>query len=264
MVQDIFLTETAELADFVLPAACFAEKNGTFTNTERRVRRVRKAANSPGEAMEDWMIISRRAREMGSGLFNFKDSGEIFSEIRKVTPQYGSMDLSRINTPEGLQWPCPTEDHPGTAILHQDSFSTPDGKGVFYKIKPNNSIEIQNLEYPFILTTGRVVFQFQTGTMTMRSETLTKQYPESYVEINDGDANVLGVMNGEKLNISSKIGDIDIKARITPDITPGVIFVPFHFAEGEEVINILTCAEFIDPVSKMPSLKLCPVKIKKS
>ena len=264
VVQDIFLTETAELADFVLPAACFAEKNGTFTNTERRVRRVRKAANSPGEAMEDWMIISELARKMGSDLFNFKDSSEILNEIRKVTPQYEGMDLSRINKPEGLQWPCPTEDHPGTAILHRNSFSTPDGKGVFYKIKPNNLTEVQDPEYPFILTTGRVIFQFQTGTMTMRSETLKEQYPESYVEINNEDAIALGIMNGEKLNISSKIGEIDIKARITSDIMEGVVFIPFHFAEGEEVINILTCGESLDPISKMPSLKLCPVKIRKS
>lgn len=263
VVQDIFLTETAELADFVLPSACFAEKRGTFTNTERRVRRVRKAVNPPGEAMEDWMIISNLARKMGSNLFNFNDSDEIFDEIRKVTPQYAGMDVSRINKPEGLQWPCSTLDHNGTAILHTEKFSTADGNGVFYKVHPNNLTEIENVEYPFILTTGRVIFHFQTGTMTMRSKTLKKQYPESYVELNEEDAENLGIINGEKLSVSTNVGKIDIKAKVTPNIMKGVIFIPFHFAEGEEVVNVLTCGEMLDPVSKMPSLKMCAAKIEK-
>ncbi len=264
VVQDIFLTETAELADFVLPSACFAEKNGTFTNTERRVRRVRKAVDPPGKSMEDWMIISALARKMGSDLFNFESSEEIFNEIRKLTPQYAGMNISRVNKPEGLQWPCPSEDHPGTVILHSEKFPTADGKGVFYNIEPNNVDEYLNQKYPFILTTGRVIFHFQTGTMTMRSKTLIEQYPESYVEINNEDAEKLGIKNNQRLKISTSVGEIEIKAKITPDIMKGVIFIPFHFAEGEEVVNVLTCGEELDPVSKMPSLKMCSAKIEKS
>ena len=187
VVQDIFLSETAELANVVLPAACFAEKDGTQTNTERRVQKWRKAVNPPGEAKADWQIICELAAKMGfAKQFPYKSAEEIFTEIAKVTPSYGGMTYARLEKPEALHWPCPTAEHPGTPILHKEKFAHPDGLGVFTPLEWKPPAEVPDKEYPLILTTGRCIWQWHTGTMTRRSESLEREVPTGWVEINTG------------------------------------------------------------------------------
>ncbi len=179
VVQDIFLTETAQLADVVLPSACFAEKDGTFSNTERRVQRIRKAVEAPGEAKADWQIISELATKMNYTM-EYSSAEEIMDEINGLTPSYAGITYERIEE-EGLQWPCPNTEHPGTKYLHKDKFSR--GLGLFSAIDYRPSEELPDEQYPFILTTGRVLYHFHTATMTRRSEGLNEKYPESLAEI---------------------------------------------------------------------------------
>lgn len=263
VVQDIFMTETADFADVVLPAASWAEKGGTFTNTERRVQLIRKAVDSPGKSMEDWLIICNLALKMGSDLFKFESSEEIFDELRQVTPQYAGINYKRLQNPEGIQWPCLDEKHPGTSVLHREKFLTSDDKGHFIPVSLNKYKEEGNREYPFILTTGRVIFHYQTGTMTLRSRTLKNLISKSYVEINEEDAAELKIKDGEIVQICTQMGKILIKANITPNIMKRVIFIPFHFA-GKDGVNILTTGESLDPVSKMPALKVAAARIEKT
>ena len=189
VVQDIFMTETARLADVVLPAASFAEKDGTFTNTERRVQRVRKAVQPPGKSRADWEIICDIASRMGYPM-SYADAGAIFDEIAAVTPSAAGIDYSRIDR-EGLQWPCPTKEHPGTRYMHKDRFAR--GKGLFHAIEWTPPAEQPDTEYPFILTTGRVLYHYHTGTMTQRSKGLVERYPECLVEVNSEDAQRLKI-----------------------------------------------------------------------
>jgi formate dehydrogenase major subunit len=260
IVQDIFLTETAELADVVLPAACWAEKEGTFTNTERRVQRINKAVNPPGEALEDWLIIKKLAEKMGyKELFDYNSPREIFGEIRKVTPQYAGITYDRLGV-DGIQWPCKDEKHPGTPILHTEKFLTPDGLGVIFPVEYKEPAELPDNEYPFILTTGRIIFHYHTGTMTRRSKHIISEINEGFVEINDEDAKKLGIENGDLVRISSRRGEVVVKARITDDIKKGVVFMPFHFAET--AVNRLTNTA-LDPNCKIPELKVCAVRIEK-
>jgi formate dehydrogenase (coenzyme F420) alpha subunit len=261
VVQDIFLTETAEFADFILPSSSWAEKEGTFTSTERRVQRIRKATAPPGEAREDWAIIRDLAKKMGSNKFEYNSALHIFEEIRKVTPQYEGITSRKLEKAGGVQWPCPLEKHPGTQVMHQETFPTNDGKGSFIPVHFKADSKIRSYEYPFILTTGRVIFQYQTGTMTRRSKTLDKQSPEAYVEINKEDANDLDIKNRELLKIYTKQGVLSLKAKKTADIKRGVLFIPFHFAEMG--VNVLTSGEFLDPVSKMPEFKVSAARIEK-
>jgi len=259
IVQDIFLTETARLAHVVLPSACFAEKEGTFSNTERRVQRVRKAVEPPGEAKEDSEIICKLAEKMGAGnLFPFKNAEEVFEEIRKVTPSYAGMTYERLNTPSGLQWPCPNVEHPGIPILHKEQFTR--GKGLFKPAPYKKPAEEADQEYPFTLTTGRVIFQYHTGSMSRRSPNLESEVPEGYIEINPRDAKKLGIGDGEMVGVESRRGSIETKTRISKKIRPGIVFIPFHFAES--AANTLTNPA-LDPISKIPEYKACAVKIKK-
>lgn len=261
VVQDIFLTETAELADVVLPATAWSEKNGTYTSTERRVQYIRKAADAPGEAKDDWQIICEIANKMGADGFKFSSTDEIFEEIRKVTPQYAGMNPERLAKPEALHWPCPDESHPGTPILHTEQFATPDGLGVFFPIEYKEPAETPDSEYPFILTTGRILFHYHTGTMTRRSETLDREVPTGFVEINNEDALELGIKNGDMVKVKTRRGEIEITAKVTPEIMRGVLFIPFHFVEC--AANILTSAEELDPEAKMPELKVSAASIEK-
>jgi len=259
VVQDIFLTETAQLAHVVLPSACFAEKEGTFTNSERRVQRVRKAVEPPGEAKGDSEIICMLAEKMGGGeLFPFRNAEEIFEEIRKVTPSYAGMTYKRLNTPFGLQWPCPNLEHPGISILHKDQFTR--GKGLFKPAPYKKPAEEADQEYPFTLTTGRVIFQYHTGSMSRRSLNLESEMPEGYVQINSQDARNLGLREGELVEIESRRGRIETKTKISRKIRPGIVFIPFHFAE--QAANVLTNPA-LDPISKIPEYKVCAVKITK-
>jgi formate dehydrogenase alpha subunit len=257
VVQDIFLTETAKLADVVLPSTCFAEKDGTFSNTERKVLRVRKALDPPGEAREDFRIIADIAGKMGYQM-NYADASAVMNEINSVTPSYGGITYERLEK-QGLVWPCPTPEHNGTPILHINKFSR--GEGVFFPIEYQPSAELPDDEYPFVLTTGRVYEHYHTGTMTRKGSALNQLYPEALAEINVEDAKSLKVKTGEYVNIISRRGSIKIKAVVSEVTDRGVAFVPFHFYES--AVNNLTNPA-LDPISKIPELKICAVKIERA
>jgi len=257
VVQDIFLSETAQLADVVLPATSFAEKDGTFTNTERRVQRVRKAIEPVGDSRPDWWITCQIARRMGASGFDFKHPSQIMEEIASVTPSYGGINYSRLET-EGLQWPCPTEEHPGTAILHTEIFSR--GKGHFVPLEYRPPAELPDDEYPLVLTTNRNLFQFHTGTMTRKVRGLNTFLGEELVAINPGDAEALGINDGDKIQVISRRGEVTAKAGVTESTPPGTIAMTFHFAETPT--NELTNPA-LDPVSKIPEYKVAAVRVQK-
>lgn len=256
VVQDIFLTETAQLADVVLPAAAFAEKDGTFSNTERRVQRVRKAVEPAGSAKADWVIVMELMNKLGYSK-TYRNPSEIMDEIAAVTPSYAGIDYNRLEA-EGIQWPCPTKDHPGTKYMHKGAFSR--GKGLFKGIEHKDPVEQVDEKYPFILTTGRVLYHYHTGTMTRKVKGLNEKVPENYIEINPSAASKLGVNDGDMLNVSSRRGNIRIKAKVTGRVEENVVFVPFHFAEA--AANNLTNGA-LDPGCKTPELKVCAVAISK-
>ena len=260
IVQDIFLTETAQLADVVLPSACWAEKDGTFTNSERRVQRIRKAVNPPGEALEDWVIVKKLAEKMGYGdMFNYTSSKEIFDEIRKVTPSYAGITYERLGV-DGIHWPCGTEDSNGTPILHTEQFSTSDGLGNLCAIEYREAAELPDEEYPMILTTGRLIFHYHTGTMTRKSKHLTSEINEGFIEIHPEDAKKLNIKDKEIVKVSSRRGEVTVRAKVTENIMKQVVFMPFHFAEC--AANRLTNTA-MDPFCKIPEFKVCAVKIDK-
>jgi formate dehydrogenase major subunit len=257
VVQDIFMTETAKMAHIVLPTASFAEKEGTFTNTERRVQRVRKAVDSPGEAKEDWQIIAELSRRMGYDM-RFSSPSEILEEIAELTPSYAGISFKRLDEEGGLQWPCPTATHPGTKFLHELMFVR--GRGLFHAIEHTPAAELPDSEYPLILSTGRVLEQFHTGTMTRRSKGLNEIYPEAVIEINPADAEKHNISDADKITVVSRRGSIQVTARITSRSPEGVVFIPFHFAEA--AANRLTNPVF-DPVAKIPEYKVCAVRVEK-
>ena len=254
VVQDIFLNETGRLADVVLPSACFAEKDGTFSNTERRVQRISKAVDAPGEAKADWQIISELATKLGYSM-NYSSAEEIMGEITGLAPSYAGITYERIDE-EGLQWPCPSMDHPGTKYLHKDKFSR--GLGLFSAIDYRPSEELPDDEYPFILTTGRVLYHFHTATMTRRSEGLNELYPESLAEINSRDAEKLGIKDGDFITVTSRRGSLKVKASVVETPPEGTIFMNFHFSEA--AVNLLTNPA-LDPIGKIPEYKVCAVKV---
>lgn len=261
VVQDIFLTPTAQLADVVLPAACFAEVDGTFTSTERRVQLVRKAVDAPGNAKPDWEIIGLIAKAMGYDGLTYSHPSEIMAEINKLTPSYGGITWERLAAREdGLQWPCPNAEHPGTPVLHKGGAFTR-GKGKFFAIPFKEPAELPDAEYPFILSTGRVLWHFHTGTMSRRSPTLNARCPEAYVEISVEDASKMGINDGDKVKVSSRRGAIDIKAKVTHRVSKGLIFIPFHFEEA--AANILTNPA-LDPIAKIPEFKVCSANVQKA
>jgi len=257
VVQDIFLTETARLADVVLPGSSFAEKDGTVTNTERRVQRLRQAVALPGDCRYDWQIICDLARALGYEYMNYSGPAEVADEIAALTPIYGGITYDRLHG-WGLQWPCPDAEHPGTPYLHKGEFSK--GKGSFMPAEYRHPDELPDAEYPYTLTTGRMYFHFHTGTMTRRSALLHREAPTGYVEINPGDAEKLGIRNGQKIIVSSRRGEIKPEARITERVPAGTVFIPFHFAEA--AANTLTNAA-LDPDAKIPEYKVCAVQVRR-
>lgn len=256
VVQDIFLTETAELADVVLPGTTFLEKDGTFTATDRRVQRVRKAIEPMGNSKPDWLIISELAREMGSDAFNYESPKEIQDEVASLTPLYGGIVYERLDELGYLQWPCPALDHPGTVFLHQYKCSR--GLGHFFPVEYKPPNELPDEEYPFTLTTGRLLFHFHTGTMTRKSAKLNSEVPTGFVEINPKDANSLGIIDGEIVRVSTRRGSIDIPAYVTRKVPDMTVFIPFHFREC--AANVLTNPA-LDPVAKIPEYKVCACKV---
>lgn len=257
VVQDIFLTPTARLAHVVLPGSCFAEKDGTFTNTERRVLRVRKAVEPPGEARADWEILQEISRRFGYPM-DYEHPEEIMQEIASLTPSYGGISYERLEGP-GIQWPCPAPDHPGTRFLHQGAFAR--GKGLFTPIPYKPPAEVVDDEYPFWLTTGRVFAHYHTGTMTRNSPSLDAEVPEGFMEIHPEDAASLGIRQGELVRVTSRRGSLTVKALRTPRVEAGLVFLPFHFVESNA--NILTNPA-VDPIAKIPEFKVCAVRIEKA
>lgn len=254
IVQDIFMSDTAELADMILPAASFIEKDGTFTNTERRVQRVRKALEPVFDSKADWEILVNIMKAFGDST-EYNSPAEIMGEISKLIPSYTGINYNRLES-GGLQWPCPDINHPGTKFLHEGKFTR--GLGKFTVNEYRESPEKTDEEYPFLLTTGRIQHHYHSGTMTRRSWALNREYPKGFVEINPKDAEKIGAKQKSMLSISSRHGRVTAEALITENISEGVVFVPFHFKEVS--INELIGDNF-DPVVQIPEFKVCAVKI---
>ncbi|MGB2854004.1 MAG: formate dehydrogenase subunit alpha, partial [Dehalococcoidia bacterium] len=258
VVQDIFLTETAQFADVVLPATSFAEKEGTFTNTERRVQLLHRAIAPVGDSKPDWQIICDIARRMGAKDFAYTSASEIMEEIADLTPAYGGITHARLEN-EGLQWPCPFDEHPGTKYLHAGIFVR--GKGKFTPLEYKPPREQPDDEYPLVLTTGRSLYHFHTGTMTRKATGLNELKGEGDVEINPQDAEALGIAGGDLVQVASRRGKITARANVTESSPAGVVFMTFHFAESP--VNQLTNPA-LDPTSKIPELKVCAVRVEKA
>jgi formate dehydrogenase alpha subunit len=256
VVQDIFLTETAQKAHVVLPACSFAEKDGTFVNTERRVQRVRRAVAPRGESRPDWVILQDLAGRMGVKM-DYAGPSEVFDEIASVTPSYGGIDYARIEA-EGLQWPCPTKDHPGTPVLHVGTFSR--GKGLFHPIGFNGADETADAEFPLTLTTGREHAHYHSGTMTRRCGRINDCFPEGFMEMHPEDAARLGIRTGDTVRVASRRGDITTKVKVIERTAAGTVFMSFHYSESP--VNVLTNPALC-PTAKIPEYKVCAVKVEK-
>lgn len=254
VVQDIFMTETARMADVIFPATCSFEKDGTFTNTERKVQRVRKVVDPPGRARNDLAVISRMSRAMRYPL-EYESPEKVLEEFGRLWPAMGGINYERI-TSKGLAWPCPQKDHPGTEYLYKDWF--PKGKVPFMTVLFNPPAETTNEEYSFILTTGRNLFQYHSGSMTRRVRQIEEHAGEAYVELNPGDAKKLGIQNGEFIRVRSRRGKLEIKARITNRVSEGTVFIPMHYREA--AANVIT-NDALDPVVKIPEFKVCAVSV---
>jgi predicted molibdopterin-dependent oxidoreductase YjgC len=256
-VMDIFPTETTDLADVVFPAASFAEKEGTFTSTERRVQLIHRAVDPPGEARPEWQVLCDLLRRLNIPA-NYASPADIMEEIASITPIYGGMSYERLGQ-DGLQWPCPSSDHPGTEILHKESF--PIGLARFRPVEYGSPHELPDEDYPFLFSTGRSHYQFHTGTMTRRTSLLEREQPLPFVEINPEDAASCGIRNGQTVIVESRRGKIMMDARVTPDIPRGMLFLPFHFHEAPA--NCIT-AQALDPASKISGLKVSAARIRRA
>ena len=257
IVQDIFLNETAEMAHVVLPGASFAEKDGTFSNTERRVQRVRKAVEPIGNSRADWEIIIDISNRFGFPM-NYASPQAVMEEIAKVAPSYAGISYDRLDG-EGLCWPCPDKDHPGTKFLHKDKFAK--GLGTFHAIEYQPPAELVDDDYPLWLTTGRAHVHYHTGTMTRNSPTLHSQMPEGFAEIHPEEADSLGIKPGEGIRLTTRRGTITAVAMVTDRVRKGMVFIPFHFIES--CANVLTNSA-CDPLVKIPEYKVCAVKLEKA
>jgi formate dehydrogenase alpha subunit len=260
LVQDIFMTETALLADVVLPASTFAEKNGTFVNSDRRVIRVRKAVALPGEAREDSAIIIDIARRMGLNIGSYKSESEIFDEIGIAAPIMAGISYERIER-EGIQWPCPDKDHPGTSTLFLERFNTPDGKAKIIPVAYAEQTEKPSEEFPFILNSGRILFQYHSSTMSGRNKSLNDFASESYVLINESDLRKYNLFDGERVIIRNSRGKLVTTIRKSSEVAPGELFMPWHFSEAH--VNNLTRSE-LDPFSKIAPFKLSACTVEKA
>ncbi|MDD7044556.1 MAG: formate dehydrogenase subunit alpha [Peptoniphilaceae bacterium] len=256
VVQDIFLTETAELADVILPAASFAEKDGSYTNTERRILRVRKAIDPIGEAKPDWQIIMELSNLLGYKEY-YPSPSDIMDEIAGCTPSYGGITYKRLEN-EILQWPCTNKDHKGTKFLHKNTMAR--GKGLFVPIEYEVSKETPDDDYPLILTTGRILYQYHTRTMTGKISELTEIAGKSFMEISPKTASLYDIKDGERVKVSSRRGSVFTHVKITDRIEDGVVFMPFHYVDG--AANTLT-NPVLDPIAKIPELKVSSVMVEK-
>ena len=264
LVQDIFFNETAEYADIILPATSFAEKSGTFTNSDRRVQLIRPAVPAPGEARDDWVILSDLAQRLEAELgreesagFDFADPSAIWDEMARLTPDFQGITHARLDREDGVHWPCPSEDHPGTPYLFEDEF--PSGRGRLTPLDYRPSAELPDDDFPFILSTGRVLYHWHGGTMTRRSK-LEDIYPEPTVEVHPNDAQNLGIDAGDWVKVRSRRGEIQVRTLVTERSPTGTVFIPFHFAEA--AANELTL-DARDPTAKIPDYKMSAVALEK-
>jgi predicted molibdopterin-dependent oxidoreductase YjgC len=253
-VQDIFVNETGAVADVVLPGVSFAEKLGTFTNTERRVQLVRPALQPPSDAHQDWQIIQDLGRRMGAD-WDYAGPAEIFAEMAELTPQYAGISHERLAS-GGLQWPCPTPDHPGTPILHVSKFTR--GLGLFSPVEYVPPAELPDDDYPLLLSTGRVLFHWHGGTLSRRSPGLDALAPEAEVEVHPQDAEGLGLSTGTSVRVRSRRGSVIARVQVTRRSPPGTVFMTFHYAEA--AANLLT-TDAVDPVAKIPEYKVAAVRL---
>lgn len=264
VVQDIFPSETAYLAHVLLPAASSLEKDGTFTNTERRVQLLHKVISPPGEALPDWRITAdiasrvaqKLGRKPGPEAWKYDSSSSIFDELTRVTPIYHGMSYDRLE-PSGLQWPCRDDDHPGTPILHVDTFAR--GRGLFHAVEARDPAEKTDKEYPLTLTTGRVLYHYHSGTMTRRSAPLHWREPRGYAEINLQDAEAIGLKDGFAVIIHSRRGTVRTKTKISNGVPPGTVFLAFHWREAPA--NRLTQDHTLDPIAKIPEYKISAIRL---
>ncbi len=258
VVQDLFVTETAEYADVVLPACSFVEKTGTFTNTDRTVQMVNKVMEPKGDSRPDWKILQDLANRMGRN-WDYTDTAEIMREVKSVTPLYGGVSHERIREEGGLQWPCWDDDHPGTPRLYAEEFNTENGKANLQAVGYSEPAETPDETYPLSLTTGRVLYQYHTGTMTHREEGIMQYTPSDFIELHPETADAAGIESGDMVTVESRRGEIVVPAQITDRVGPDTVFIPIHFAES--AVNRLTDEEHIDPVAATPEYKVSAVRI---
>jgi len=256
VVQDIFLTETAEFADVILPGTAFPEKDGTYTNTDRYVQLGRKAIQPPGQARTDWQIIAELSTRMGYPM-PYRSVAEIWDEIAALSPSFAGIGHARL-AKGPLSWPVPMPDHPGSDVLFAETF--PKGKGRFAPAEFAPAKELPNDEFPFVLNTGRYREHWHTGTMTRRSKALDALAPEPLADMHPDDLQMLGVRDGEFVRLCSRRGEIVLKARASRRMSRGSVFIPFHFKEA--AANLLTIDE-LDPYGKIPEFKFCAVRIER-
>lgn len=272
VLQEIFFSETAAYADVVLPATSFAEKEGTVTNTERRIQRVRKAVEPPGEARPDTWIIAELARQLLAlgvvelqadapfAIWDYRTSQDIMAEINALTPSYAGVTYRRLEAGAQLQWPVPDEGHPGASILHVGKFTR--GLGRFAAVEHMPPGEQPDDEYPLVMTTGRVLYHWHGGEMTRRANSLLAVYPEAQMEVSVEDAQRLGIQDGEPVRVTSRRGEVEAKAWVTDRVSRGLVFTTFHFPE--QAANWLTSAEHLDPVAKIPEFKVTAVRLERA
>ena len=256
VLQDIFLNETARYADVILPAACFAEKDGVFTNSDRRVQRVRKAVEPPGDARADWQIVCDLARAAGYPMPHYASAAEVYAEYAALTDKFAGISHERIDAEGGLQWPCPTPEHPGTGTLHGDGPIK--GKGIFQPIAYRPSDELPDDDYPLLLSTGRTLYHYNAGTQTRRASGPAAKQPSNFVEMHRRDARRRGLEDGELVRVSSRRGEVVARVAISPRMRKGCVWMPLHFPESNT--NRLT-NDAGDPITQTAEYKVCAVRV---
>jgi formate dehydrogenase major subunit len=260
VAQDLFLNETsAKHANVVFPASSFAEKDGTFTNTERRINRVRAAVPYPGNARGDREIVISLARALGCDWPEYPDAESVWNELADLSPNWFGIRYDRIEQ-DGMQWPCPSRDHPGTKFLHEGHPSLPSGKGKFHPVEYQPPIEEPDSDYPFVLSTGRTLYHYNSGTMTMRESGIKDKQVEPFFEIAPEDASALGVADGEWVRLVSRRGDIQARAQLSDRVYPGLVWMALHFSEAK--VNLLT-HDVGDPLIGTPEYKVSAVRLER-
>jgi formate dehydrogenase major subunit len=257
IVAELFLTETAKVADIVFPVASFAEKEGTFTSTERRVQRVRRAVAPPGTARADWEVLEALAVALGRPM-GLTDAAAIFAGMAALTPSYRGMSHARLEARGGLQWPCPDAGHPGTPVLHRERF--PRGRGRLIPVGHTPPAELPDADYPLQLTTFRLHHQYGSGSMTRRAPLLERENPRGLLWIHAADAARRRIATGSAVRVRSRRGEVTTHAVVSDDVPPGVVAMPYHF--GEAPPNLVT-NDALDPIARMPELKVCAVAVER-